>query len=143
MQERLSEISRELEELTEKQDKLKAQMAEAKGGDNYAIVQALSAESEAATAKQLQLLTEQSDLMRRQRKSHKYVIDYSPPLDLYSHNTCFRPWECQVFQLERDFSCTFPLFIFARRSTPDNSSKIGVLQKEHEEFFILLQTFSF
>ena len=42
-------------------------MNEAKTGENYAIIQALSAESEAATAKQLQLLTEQSDLMRKQR----------------------------------------------------------------------------
>ena len=71
MQERLAEISQELQDLTTKQEKLKIQMNEAKSGENYAIIQALSAESEAATAKQLQLLTEQSDLMRKQRKSHK------------------------------------------------------------------------
>ncbi len=65
------EIGAELAHLTQKQEKLKMQMHEAKQGENYAIIQALSAESEAATAKQLALLTEQSELMRKQRKSHR------------------------------------------------------------------------
>lgn len=67
LQERLRQISQELSLISEKQEQIVSDLESAKESQDMDKVDSLQLQLEQITNKHLQLLTEQSDLLRKQR----------------------------------------------------------------------------
>ncbi|KAK3106615.1 hypothetical protein FSP39_023686 [Pinctada imbricata] len=70
---KMTTLSQELTIATQKQEELKTQIQAAKDGGQEDLVQSLTTELEQAAAKQLQLYTEQSELIRKSRRFVSYL----------------------------------------------------------------------
>jgi hypothetical protein len=68
LQEKMSRLMGELTVVTHNQEMLKAQLITAKENNQTDLVNSLQTQIEQATATQLQLYTEQSELIRKQRR---------------------------------------------------------------------------
>ena len=68
----MNEILRSLTDITQKQSEIKASIAAARAEDNIQRVYDLKVQLEKLTTQQLLLMTEQTDLIKRQRRSDRY-----------------------------------------------------------------------
>jgi len=91
----MTTVNQELILITQRQEDLKAQLQNVKdsGGTDVDLVKSLQTELDQTTARQLQLLTEQNDIIHRQRRAEKYV---------YFQNEKCRPWEIIVYFFYQD-----------------------------------------
>ena len=64
----MTEINQEMERIKGEQEEITARVQAAKTAEDYTLIQSLQRQLEALKDKQLQLLTEQSDIIRRQRR---------------------------------------------------------------------------
>ncbi|XP_013381464.1 NGFI-A-binding protein 1 isoform X2 [Lingula anatina] len=71
-EERMTQINQELHEVAQQQEEVKTQIQLARDEENFPRIHELQTELENLTSKQLQLLTEQSEIIRRQRRSQIY-----------------------------------------------------------------------
>ena len=72
MQSRLNDITQEVTAITVDMEELKTRIDEAKSCDDFDSVQTLQTDLEKLIARQLELMTEQSEIAKRQ-KEFKYV----------------------------------------------------------------------
>ncbi|XP_064643838.1 NGFI-A-binding protein 1-like isoform X2 [Lineus longissimus] len=70
--ERMAELTQDLAAILQQQELVKSKMTEAKEESNLSLVRDLQGELELLTAKQLQLLAEQSQIIKTQRRSDRY-----------------------------------------------------------------------
>ena len=79
-QERMNEVLNSLNTIVQKQSDIKASIAAARSEDNIQQVYDLKVQLEKLTTQQLLLMTEQTDLIKRQRRSDRYAtLDPSNP----------------------------------------------------------------
>lgn len=70
----MSTIHQDLANISQSQEDLRVRIASAKDAEDFARIQPLQAELETLTSQQLQLLTEQSEIIRKQRRSDRRVF---------------------------------------------------------------------
>ncbi|XP_022105588.1 NGFI-A-binding protein 2-like isoform X2 [Acanthaster planci] len=73
-EERMNEILMHLNSIAQKQSDIKASIAAARSEDNIQQVYDLKVQLEKLTTQQLLLMTEQTDLIKRQRRSDRYYV---------------------------------------------------------------------
>ncbi|XP_006814946.1 uncharacterized protein LOC100375168 [Saccoglossus kowalevskii] len=73
-QERMNEIQEALKMIKKQQDSIKVLVEDAKGSDDLPKIYDLQVKLEKLTAEQLSLMTEQTDLIKRQRRSDRYYV---------------------------------------------------------------------
>ncbi|XP_033121804.1 NGFI-A-binding protein 1-like isoform X2 [Anneissia japonica] len=71
-EERMNEISSQLSQIKQTQNNIKAEIQHAKDSENLQAVYDLQIELEKLTTQQLMLMTEQTDLIKKQRRSDRY-----------------------------------------------------------------------
>ncbi|CAH1775757.1 unnamed protein product [Owenia fusiformis] len=86
---RLVAIKQELMMVAEQQEALKQQVQDAKEEENYTLIHQLQSQLEELTSKHLTLLTEESDLTRKQKRSQRYLQSKTKPLIPPSTNDSF------------------------------------------------------
>lgn len=72
-QERMSAINNEMVSLKEKQDEIKTQLAAAKDAGDTILLQKLQGSRDLITSRQLHLMAEQNEIIKKQRRYERYV----------------------------------------------------------------------
>ncbi|XP_014666103.1 PREDICTED: uncharacterized protein LOC106808059 [Priapulus caudatus] len=90
-QERMVELNAELKKVAVKQEQVKGQIQLAKEGEDFLLLQELQTELERLTTKRLLFMTEQSDIIKKQKRSDRYFS--SKPTE-YSADSRSMDGEC-------------------------------------------------